>query len=56
MRETNTISTGRSKRLAKKIEVLTLKDCSGERFPKNKNKILGYRNPVKFYGKKNKKT
>jgi len=38
--------------LAKQIEVLTLQDCSGERFPNNMHRLLGYRSPVKYYGKK----
>jgi hypothetical protein len=38
--------------LEKQIKILTLQDCSGEKFPNNKNKLLGYRNPVKYYGKK----
>jgi hypothetical protein len=33
-------------------KILTLKDCSGERFPKHKNKKMGYKNPVIYYGKK----
>jgi hypothetical protein len=38
--------------LAKQIKILTLKDCSGERFPKNRGRNLGYKNPVLYYGKK----
>ena len=52
MRKTNSESKGGKKRLAKQIKILTLKDCSGERFPKLKNKKMGYKNPVIYYGKK----
>ena len=38
--------------MERSIEILRLRDCSGERFPRNKNRILGYRNPVKYYGKR----
>ena len=52
MSETDKNSERRPKGLEGQIKVLTLQDCSGERFPRNKNRILGYRNPVKYYGKK----
>jgi|TARA_R100001079_G_scaffold102884_1_gene68494 hypothetical protein len=38
--------------LEKQIKILTLQDCSGEKFPNNKHRLLGYKNPVKYYGKK----
>ncbi len=43
---------GEKKRLEKQIKILTIKDCSGERFPKHKNKKIEYKSPVIYYGKK----